>query len=485
MFIIKEKSINARIRGVFSTALSRLLVDNDFRVTQSSDVILKRLDLEEEVKPPELEIWDLQGKQGVFLTGSIAAVKKAVSILKDVFLDVIVRSFIAEINAIYKGTVKGVDYERMTSFVDLGDFRGLLSGKILEVGKNLLVKIIRPEKGRRGAIVSDEISIPGKFAIIIPNDGVRISRRIMDGSLRKALYSLGRNIKPEGWGILWRTAAAYQDTAALTEEVNDLKANLEDLMQKAEVTKKPTKLLDGLTTIEVEFPAISKKKLDEIREGVSATIANHHMYKAAGLDFAIGVDLAEKLIARIPKERDLIKDQFTEIFRSKLPKVGEKVAIEHVKLDGRVIHLSPGYVVECDATRSNYLLKRYFRGGGTYDGLEIPMEDGDYALTKISEGEWALRTTYFSANNELKGEYYNISTPIEIYPERIRYVDLEADVIKWPDGQVKTVDLEELREATSTGVITQALEDQVVSLIEDLRNRLKASKKDDEHSIEG
>ncbi|MFX1362123.1 MAG: DUF402 domain-containing protein [Promethearchaeota archaeon] len=476
MFTIKEEPINARIRGVFSTSLSKLLVDNGFRVTQSSNVILKRLDLEEEVKPPELEIWDLQSKQGVFLTGSITAVKKAVSILKDVFLDVIVRSFRAEINAIYKGTVKEVDYEKMTSFVDLGDFYGLLSGKTLEVGKNLLVKIIRPEKGRRGPIVSDEVSIPGKFAIIIPNDSVKISRRIRDGSLRKALYSLGKNIKPEGWGILWRTAAAYQDIAVLTEEVNDLKVDLEDLIQKAEATETPTKLLDGLTIVEIEFPAISKKKLDEIRGGISATITNHHRYKAAGLDFAIGVDLAEKLITGIPDERDLITNQFNEIFRAKLPRIGEKVEIEHVKLDGRVIHLSPGYVVECDAKRSNYLLKRYFRGGGIYDSLEIPIEDGDYGLTEISEGEWTLRTSYFSADNELKGEYYNISTPIEIYPERIRYVDLEVDLVKWPDGQVKTVDLEELKEATSAGIITKALEDKVISILDNLRDRLVASK---------
>ena len=475
VFTIKEESINARIRGVFSTALAKLLVDNGFGVTQSSNVILKRLDLEEEVKPPEAEIWDLQSKQGVFLNGSITAVKKVVSILKDIFLDVIVRYFKAETNAIYKGKVKDVDYQKMTSFVDLGDFYGLLSGKALEVGKDLLVRIIRPEKGRRGPIVSDEVSIPGKFAIIIPNDSVRISRRIRDGSLRKVLYSLGKSIKPEGWGILWRTAAAYQDITTLKEEVNNLEGKLDNLMEKAEAAKTPTKLLDGLTIVEIEFPAVSKKKLNEIRGGVSATIANHHMYKAAGLDFAVGVDLAEKLIAGIPNERGLITNQLSEIFKNKLPRVGEKVTIEHVKLDGRVIYLSPGYVIECDAVRSNYLLKRYFRGRGVYDGLEIPIEDGDYGLTKVSEGEWILSTTYFSANNEIKGEYYNISTPIEIYPERIRYVDLEVDLIRWPNGQVKIVDLEELKEATSAGIITQRLEDHIISLMDKLRDELAAS----------
>ena len=50
------------------------------------------------------------------------------------------------------------------------------------------------------------------------------------------------------------------------------------------------------------------------------------------------------------------------------------------------------------------------------------------------------------------------------------------DLIKWPDGQVKTVDLEELKEATSAGIITQALEDQAASLLDNLRDRLTVPK---------
>ncbi len=48
---------------------------------------------------------------------------------------------------------------------------------------------------------------------------------------------------------------------------------------------------------------------------------------------------------------------------------------------------------------------------GNYDGLDIPIEDGDYAIGIYEQGSWFAETQYYSGDNDLKGKYYNINLP--------------------------------------------------------------------------
>ncbi|MDW8103257.1 MAG: DUF402 domain-containing protein [Anaerolineae bacterium] len=100
------------------------------------------------------------------------------------------------------------------------------------------------------------------------------------------------------------------------------------------------------------------------------------------------------------------------------------------------------------------ILRRWrYKGRGQYDGLNLPKEEGDYALTEVKEGSRILKHTYFGREGNLKGEFFNINTPVELYPGFIRYVDLEVDVVRWPDGQVRVVDEEELQKVVSRGCL--------------------------------
>ncbi len=80
-----------------------------------------------------------------------------------------------------------------------------------------------------------------------------------------------------------------------------------------------------------------------------------------------------------------------------------------------------------------------------------PKEDGDTAVTKFREGRWWYPTTYRGADGGTKGTYVNVCTPVELFPDAIRYVDLYVDVIKRPDGSVEVVDADELEAAVDEG----------------------------------
>jgi predicted RNA-binding protein associated with RNAse of E/G family len=75
--------------------------------------------------------------------------------------------------------------------------------------------------------------------------------------------------------------------------------------------------------------------------------------------------------------------------------------------------------------------------------------------------------------NNLKGEYYSICTPIEIYENYIRYVDLGIDIIKIPNNPPKVIDIEELEEAYKKGIISQWLKEKAHKEVEEILNTIQ------------
>ena len=80
---------------------------------------------------------------------------------------------------------------------------------------------------------------------------------------------------------------------------------------------------------------------------------------------------------------------------------------------------------------------------GNYDGLNIEINEGDYAISTIAHGKEHIKHEYYSKQGELIGKYFSINTPIEIYPNFARYIDLEIDVIE-KDNKREIIDKEDL-----------------------------------------
>lgn len=210
-----------------------------------------------------------------------------------------------------------------------------------------------------------------------------------------------------------------------------------------------------ISHVRVGFPVEAKKKLDELRSMVAYTVPWHHYCRAGGEVLSKMVSFAEDLVEGglvSPEEMNKI---FEEQVKQFTPKLGSKVKIVHAKLNGRRIILGPGKVI----WRAGDTVKVFRRimSSGLYDGLGIPKQFGDYAITEARKLEMWMKTSYYDFSGNLKGSYYNICTPVSFYPDEIHYFDLEVDVVYLPNLEAKIIDRELLEHALIEDIISNKL----------------------------
>jgi len=312
--------------------------------------------------------------------------------------------------------------------------------------------------GSKKPLLTTNITILGKYAVLTSEHLVKVSKRLLVFGERFRLLQLGERLTPQNWGIIWRRTAANQTAEALENEVSSLVKEGESVLKKAGQVEAPSLLWEGSHLVNAEFAALSKTELDEIRKVVNPTMEKHHYYKACGGKISSALEMAEKLIKRNYTYKDF-EELFKQTVESEYPTIGSQMEIEHVKLNGKVLHLGKALIQSLDYNDSkvSVQLHRNFMKRGVYDGLKIPKEPDDYAITDIKIGEWHFKTQYFSKHGQLKGTYVNLNTPVELYPYGIRYVDLDVDVCMWPSGKVETLDEEKLKEAIEEGLISEKL----------------------------
>ena len=154
------------------------------------------------------------------------------------------------------------------------------------------------------------------------------------------------------------------------------------------------------------------------------------------------------------------------------PKRGDTIRILHGKPNGKWISLGSGTVVG-SGTSEGIEVAREMSGGGTYDALAIPIEEGDVARTSFVEGRRWYPTVYRDENGDRKGTYVNICTPIEIFPEAVHYIDLYVDVIKHADGTVERVDDEELDAALKEKLLSESDADEARMIADQIASAIK------------
>ncbi|HYY88985.1 MAG TPA: DUF402 domain-containing protein [Chloroflexota bacterium] len=98
-------------------------------------------------------------------------------------------------------------------------------------------------------------------------------------------------------------------------------------------------------------------------------------------------------------------------------------------------------------------LLRSFTAGGRYDSIGAPKLAGDHGTIEVVPGGWVLRRTYTRADGRPIAELFNVQTPAQLRRGEVRYTDLEVDVMRFPDGRVEVVDLDDLTAAERAGHI--------------------------------
>ena len=223
---------------------------------------------------------------------------------------------------------------------------------------------------------------------------------------------------------------------------------------------------DGPVRARVEFPGRAKEILDKVRLAAAPTLARHHLLRIVHPKV---LERAERELETRPEDRERIeRDVFREAILVPLQKASS-VKVEHVRVTGRRVRPREGLLLESEEDR--ILMKRSM-SRGRYDGLDLPIEEGDYALTEIRLGAWFVRHAYYAKDGRPKGEYYNINTPVEFYPYGARYVDLEVDVVRRAGEAPFMVDQEMLAILGKEGLIGARLEKRAKEVAEGLMKSL-------------
>jgi len=407
--------------------------------------------------------------------GNRDATDRLRGVLQSSLDDVIVRKWPVSVDGIYKGLLRGVDIPTRSVLIDIGVAVGRVPEKEKTeiTSREVIVQVKRRRIGAKEPTLSTLIEIPGKYAVLIPKGKVGVSLKIHDPEVRAKLYEWGRELSSADWSVIWRSSAVGQPFEKLRDEVTSLVKEAETVFQRAAQVEAPAMLWEGSFVMDIELPDLSKKKLDGVRATVCPTLPLHHYYKVCGGKIASNLEMAETLLEK-GKTKEEAEALFKQEVEAEFPFTGATIGIEHVKVSGLVFYLGKASVELLDD--NVVCLRRIFSKEGVYDGLGVKKEVGDVAITRAKLGEWHFQTKYFSKDGEYKGCYVNLNTPIELYPNCVRYVDLEVDVCVLPDGAIRVIDEAKLEKAVNKGYVSEKLAKTVQQKVQEVREMIERGK---------
>lgn len=138
-------------------------------------------------------------------------------------------------------------------------------GALLQPKQKLLVQIVKEPIGSKGPRVSTNISIAGRFLVLMPmGDYVAVSKRIRSYKERRRLRGTVASILPEGFGVIVRTVADGQKDEALQEDLKDVLDKWNNILEKLNTAKPPTLLHRDMDMTESLIRDLFAKDYDRV-----------------------------------------------------------------------------------------------------------------------------------------------------------------------------------------------------------------------------
>jgi ribonuclease E len=136
----------------------------------------------------------------------------------------------------------GEEDARLTSGRPSGPAREARIEQLLHTGQSIICQVTKNPIGTKGARLTQEVSLPGRFVVLIPeSETYGISKRLPDDE-RRRLRRILDEVRPEGHGLIVRTAAEGASADELARDVSRL-LGLWEKVQSAAKTSRPPQLL--------------------------------------------------------------------------------------------------------------------------------------------------------------------------------------------------------------------------------------------------
>jgi ribonuclease G len=110
----------------------------------------------------------------------------------------------------------------------------------LKKGQEILVQITKESIGTKGPRVTQQVSLPGRYCVLMPGvEHVGVSRRIEDRSERQRIKAIIADLKPKGAGLIARTAGAEKGDPEFAADVKHLSKLWQKIDRKASSVRAP------------------------------------------------------------------------------------------------------------------------------------------------------------------------------------------------------------------------------------------------------
>lgn len=142
----------------------------------------------------------------------------------------------------------------------------------IKVGQEILVQIIKEPISTKGSRLTTEISIPGRFTVLVPNSSVvGVSKKIESIKERRRIRRLAKSVRPDGFGVIVRTVAEGRDDDVLKSDIYSLLKVWNKIEKKLKGSKPPmliykdmgmlSSVIRDLFTSDVERLVVDSSKL--------------------------------------------------------------------------------------------------------------------------------------------------------------------------------------------------------------------------------
>lgn len=138
--------------------------------------------------------------------------------------------------------------------------------QLMKIDQPVLVQVVKEPIGSKGARLTSNISIAGRYLVLLPNSSHRgVSRKIEDRNARERLKKLIRSFEmPQDMGLICRTASCLATPEMLIEEANDLLKTWQGIMENFQKSTEPTMLYAESDLIKRALITCIDKRFDRL-----------------------------------------------------------------------------------------------------------------------------------------------------------------------------------------------------------------------------
>jgi len=136
---------------------------------------------------------------------------------------------------------------------------------LLQPGQEIIVQVIKEPFDKKGARVTTELSIAGRFIVLIPKSKyIGVSKKMRDKFERRRLKKIALSIKQPGLGMILRTVAEGKTDAQIENDYTNLTNKYNDLLARAEKDKAPALIHEDLKVTSSVLRDLISEKVEKI-----------------------------------------------------------------------------------------------------------------------------------------------------------------------------------------------------------------------------